>query len=344
VVHRLLVAVVLVVTGCARGPVRSSAPSGGETRSASSADVVRSIDPWAFGNAKGLLIRTAHYRLYTTERDAVILSRMPVFLEAALEHYRSALGLLPGPSIRLDTYLMDNRTQWVHLTQMLVPARADDYLRIERGGFAVNGIGVYFDLGLYDTHAIAAHEGWHQYVQRSFVDPIPVWLNEGIAAYMEGFRWAGDVPVFRPWANVERFDQLRNAQATGSLMHLRELLNTTPQQLGKDGGLRALTYYAQVWALVHFLHEGENGQHLPILRQLLQDAASGNLLRVLRLRLDDDAVRVRASVGDTIFRAYFGEDVDRMNDAYRAFVVEMVRPGARDVLIRGVSPMLEETP
>jgi hypothetical protein len=338
------VLLICVLFGCAhRSGGRAEGPILTHERH-NSTRVVLSIDDWSFGNARGSMFRTRHYRLYTTETDPVILSRMPEFLEASLEHYRSALGPLPAPRASLDTYLMDNRTQWTRLTQMLITENPDDYLVIQRGGFALNGIGVYFDLGMYDTHAIAAHEGWHQYVQRSFEDPIPVWLNEGVASYMEGYRWAGDMPVFLPWANTERFDQLRDAQASGTLMTLVELLNATPQELGRDGGGRALTYYAQVWALIHFLREGDAGVHAPMLRQLLQDAAAGNMTRVLRLRLNDDAVRMRARIGDAVFRAYFEEDFELMQARYMQFVRHLVRPGARDVLIRGASPVSEDSP
>ncbi|MFG0257119.1 MAG: DUF1570 domain-containing protein [Phycisphaerales bacterium JB043] len=337
----LLIAIVAscVAAGCARRSGRGLHPSPASSGVEGDSRAVLSVEEWSFGNARGSMFRTRHYRLYTTEQSAAILSRMPAFLEASLDHYRSALGPLPAPRASLDTYLMDNRTQWTRLTQMLIPDGHEVYQNIQRGGFAINGIGVYFDLGLYDTHAIAAHEGWHQYVQRSFDDPLPVWLNEGVACYMEGFRWAGDHPVFRPWANVERFDQLRAAIASGELMTLEQLLSATPQELGQYVGTRVLTYYAQVWALVHFLHEGDNEAYSGVLRQLLQDAASGNMTRVLQLYLDDEVVRMRASVGDAVFRAYFGEDLDEISARYEAFVRTIVRPGARDVLIRGGSPV-----
>ena len=103
---------------------------------------------------------------------------------------------------------------------------------------------------------------------------------------------------------------------------------------------RPLTFYAQVWALMHFLREGEGGMYSPMLRQLLQDAASGRVQRVLSLRLGDEAVRVRMRVGDGVFRAYFGDDLDELNASYLAFVGTLVRPGARDVLSRGASPMV----
>jgi hypothetical protein len=131
------------------------------------------------------------------------------------------------------------------MTRSLAGDQAETYLRIPRGGFALRGKGVYYDIGPRDTLSIAAHEGWHQYTQATFRHPLPLWLEEGIAAYFEGFRWDRTdrtLPVFLPWSNPQRFDTLREAVAADTLMPLRELLVSRPQDLlertdGRRAGL-----------------------------------------------------------------------------------------------------------
>lgn len=62
--------------------------------------------PWSFDGHAGAMIRTASYRLYTTETDPNLMLQVPVFLEAALHRYRTAVTPLPEPPMTLDTFLM----------------------------------------------------------------------------------------------------------------------------------------------------------------------------------------------------------------------------------------------
>ncbi|MFG0274765.1 MAG: DUF1570 domain-containing protein [Phycisphaerales bacterium] len=328
-----------LIAGCAAPAPRAEAPLDGASADPG-AGAVLDVEAWTFGAAEGQIIRTRHYRLYTTERDPVLLSRMPGFLEAALAHYRGAIVALPAPPIRLDTYLMDNRAQWRVLSRRLSPELAEQYDNIPRGGYASGGVGVFYDLGVYDTMAIAAHEGWHQYMQRTFREPLPVWLDEGLASYMEGHRWAGGTPVFLAWANVERFDRLRADVSAGVTVPLDRLLDMRPaDELGSTTG-SALTYYAQVWALVHFLREGEGGRYRDGLRDLVADAAEGRLSRRLLLRLGSEGADRRSMrIGPSVFHAYFGDDLDAIGREYDAFLREIVVPGARDAIVTGRSPL-----
>lgn len=302
---------------------------------------VLSAEPWTFGATAGEVIRTQHYRIFTTESNKGARRRLASFSEHALAQYRTALGPLPSPPVRLDTYLMDNRPQWERLTKQLMGTQATQLLAIQRGGYASRGIGVYYDLGLFDTCAIAAHEGWHQYTQRTFRDPLPIWLEEGVATYMEGHSWANATPIFRAWSNVERFDQLRRAANNNSLMKLDELLNARPQDYVSQVNDSLLTYYAQLWALTHFLNEGEQGVHSGKLRQLLGDAADGEMRKVLTNKLGARRANLAFATrsGDAVLEAYFQADLPAMSEAYDRFLQQIVRPGARDAIVAGRSPI-----
>jgi len=304
-------------------------------------DVIISTEPWSFGSSEGQVIRTPHYRIYTTESSQALRDRLPEFLERALAHYRTALGQLPGPEMRLDTYLMDNRSQWVALSKRLTGSNEGPHDVIGRGGYASRGIGLFYDIGLYDTLAIAAHEGWHQYTQRTFRDPLPVWLEEGLATYMEGHKWQGDVAVFTPWANVERYDSLREAHAKGTLIPFPTLLDTSPQQLAERRDGSELSYYAQVWALIHYLREGEDSRHRAGLRSLLAEASAGRVRFALAMEHGRaEAVRIlSARRGAELLRVYLKEDPATIGVGYDRFIDQLVRPGARDQITQGRSPL-----
>lgn len=319
-------------------------------------NVVSSIEPWSFMGEPGQIIRTPSYRIFTTEQSPAIVRRLPRFLESCLDHYRTALAdggsePLPLPSLKLDTFVMASRPQWERLTKQFMGEQAGLYLRIPRGGYASGGRAVLFDVGTGDTLTIAAHEGWHQYTQRAFKQSMPVWLEEGIATYMEGHGWTGelgDTVVFRPWANVERFDQLRKAHSEGRLMPLGDLLNSTPADLlgggHAHGGVAsdaALIFYAQVWALTHFLHEGENGRYRDDLYRLVRDAAEGNLYtNVIDARGEAAAVNAaRTRKGSAVFETYFDASLAEAASQYKDFMDQIAAPGSRGPIVAGESPI-----
>jgi hypothetical protein len=305
--------------------------------------------PWDFQGREGWILASPSFELHTTVTDRRLLHRLPPFLELAHAHRLNAITPLIAPNEPLRTYVLASRTEWDALTRSLLKDQARPYLRIERGGYAVNGMGIFYDLGPRDTFVMAAHEGWHQLVQSAFADPLPVWLDEGLACYFEGFRWrhdASDTPEFLPWMNPQRFDQLRAAVASDTLIPLDELLVSRPQDLldTDRGGAAALNYYAQCWALVHFLLESDAGRRRPGLERLLRDAQAGRFVdAVAAANGDREAATLRTRrVGLGAMNAYWpDEPVADADEAYRAFVRRIVRTGGRDRALAGRSPIPE---
>lgn len=338
-----LAAVACLLAGCAG---REGAPTRAPSQRAAPAvpSVVLKTEPWtSFPGQTGTLTRTNAYRIYTTATDPVITRRMPVLAESALARYRSALGELPAPPAKLDTYVMATRPQWVTLTRIVMRERAEPYLRIARGGFAAQGRGLFWDIGPTDTLSLAAHEGWHQYTQRALKTRLPPWLDEGIATYHEGFKWPLNQasPEFLPWANPERFDQLRSAHARGRLKPLSEIVTLAPGDLIGRDETGALDWYAQVWAAVHFLREGEGGRYAGSLSSMLADAASGRLWRTLARGRGRGSARAALSArgGGALLIAYTEQPIETLDRQYAAFVARVVSTGGRDRITRGDSPV-----
>ncbi|MBC7771693.1 MAG: hypothetical protein H7210_04285 [Pyrinomonadaceae bacterium] len=355
----------LLLAACTDAPPPASRNVALPARTTPRVDPVISSETWTYNGKPGKNIRTANYTIYTTQASSIIAARMPTFVEAALQNYTSSLGLLPPPPGQLETFIMSTRGEWERLTKQLMGDQASIYLQIQRGGYAAGGRGIYYDIGPSDTFSIASHEGWHQYTQRTFREGLPTWLEEGIATYMEGHRWEGATPRFLAWSNTERFDQLRSASAKGGLLSLQEIMNTSPQELLAGGGPmpatptkesgggglfvravgsaedRLLTYYAQIWALVHFLNEAEGGKYRPLLESLVSDAANGRLRAKLAGSIGEQAARsaVMTRRGPAVMLAYFGGDLGALSMEYSSFIGRIVRPGSRGLIVEGRSPI-----
>jgi hypothetical protein len=294
-------------------------------------------EPWKFAAYDGCVITTPHYRIYTTLTYEHILDRLPVFLEHAIGRYTTALADLPQPKRPLESYLFHDRRQWMAKTRQILPAEAGTFSELGRGGFTTRGIAVLYYIdrsGRYrDTFAIAAHEGWHQYTQSTFRQPLPIWLEEGIATYMEGHRWGEEAPTFQPSRNWERRSALRQAIGANRLIPLDDLLTESPQTFLAQGKDRLLTYYGQVWALVRFLESGAEGRYRAALAQLLTDAAEGRMLSrasngprsSLRLSAGRSAIN---QLGPRLVQVYFNADLDAFEEDYLAHARSLAEGGA----------------
>lgn len=309
-------------------------------------------EPWTFEDQEGQIITTPNFRLLTTVTNKnswasadYMTRRYPILMERAIDHYTSALGTLPPPAQRLETYVMATRPQWTRVTQRLMRDDAEVYLRIPRGGFTANGRSILYFIGRGDTLAIAAHEGWHQYTQTTFQNPLPVWLEEGLACYMEGFGWNREgtgTPTFNAWKNAERFDALARAYREQRLQPLDSLFRYAPQDFMKDNVEGALTYYAQAWAFVHFLNEGSGGKYREALREILQDAAGGQLVPRIQSSRGSRAAGayVTQRRGSDLILVYVTRNLELLSAEYEAFVADITRLGKRDRIIAGESPAM----
>ncbi|MFO0963113.1 MAG: DUF1570 domain-containing protein [Phycisphaerales bacterium] len=323
-----------LLTGCAGtgggSATGDAATSAGAARGALPAALTTSpvvaTREWKWQLVDGVEIDTRHWIIRSSLRSANATGTLPAFYEAALAHYRASLGNLPEPPRRLEACVFGSRDEWSRYTRHRLGDEAGPYLNMGRGGFTSGGEAVLYDIGARDTLAIAAHEGWHQYTQTTFRSALPVWLEEGIACYMEGFRMppGAAAPTFMPWRNSERYAELRSVARKERLVPLDELLAGSPQSFLAVSRDAQLGYYAQVWALVHFLREGEGGRYRAGLERILADAVSGKL-----------PTRAGAKAMVSI---YFDTDTDRFARSYERFVGSLIEGNAWDRVIRGESP------
>lgn len=331
----------VLLAACAGGGSTQTGSAG--VLGAPRAEVTVSSSPWTFQGNPGVAYTSTHYRVLTTVDRAILTGRISRFVEASLARFRAAFSVLPEPPTGLEVFVLASRPEWERFVIEVYGADGlTRYSGIERGGFTERGRSVLWDIGVQDTFAILAHEGWHQYEQVSMRDPLPAWLDEGLATWAEGFRWdtaQPDEAIFLPWANIERFDQLRRAAERGGLMPLEQLLTERPQRLIRVSAESTLTYYAQCWALLHYVQS--TPAHRAALDALLEDAAAGRVGDRVRARFGDRVARSASQrrTGTEVWRAYFGEDLDAEGARYAAFLERVVAPGAKSRIVRGESPV-----
>ena len=351
-----LVASVLLVGCTPRAEPRPAARAG--IASSVDAPLVRDLEtpepvrsePWSFGGYEGELVTTTTHLLHLTLTEGRLRDALPEFTGMILDHYRTMItepagaDPLPAPGERMSTFVFESRPEWAAWTRWRLGNSAGTYLAIERGGYTIDAESVLWDIGRYDTLCMVAHEGWHQYTQTVFRHPLPAFLEEGLAAYAEGhsFRRTEDGPRFLPWHNFERYGQLRSAVNRDRLIDLDRLVTQPPQQFVGEGERSLLTYYAQVWALVHYLMEGEGGRYRDGLAKFLSDAAHGHIASTLYDAGRSAGRRGRLlgpDAGRALIAVYFDPDYPQFKRGYEAFIRKIVASGNGTRIWRGESPV-----
>jgi hypothetical protein len=136
---------------------------------------------------------------------------------------------------------------------------------------------VAYDLGDSQTFAVAAHEGWHQFVARNFRGRLPPFLEEGLACLFENIRWDNDLPRWNRQTNLTRLRGLRKALARGQLWPLEELIRTHAGLVVDQPSARIEAFYSQSWAFARFMCEYQDGRYFRRLQRMLADVAEGTV-------------------------------------------------------------------
>jgi hypothetical protein len=284
---------------------------------------------WGYHGAKGTHLVTDHFDIRTTLEDKMLVEVLPGFLEACYRRYEGIIPARSDAEDRLTTYIFNTRWEWGQFTDEFVPERAHLYRNIQNGGYTdqptCTAVLYWIDRGR--TLAVAAHEGWHQYVARHLPLQIPAWLNEGLATQMEAFELRGTVPTFESRKNYFRRNYLKTALIVKEkgLFDLSELLRMNAGDLFASPGKSSDTYYAQVWSLVLFLSEGPNKTYRDGFRRLLADAGSESMRVAVNAYRVATPSAANLSFGELVFRAYITDNLDAFCEDYIAFGKELVR-------------------
>jgi hypothetical protein len=273
--------------------------------------------PWTFEGDDGERFISDVWDIRTTLQYQHILDVIPSFYEALIRRYTTVFGDLPYPKRKMDVFLFATEQQWKsQLVQILGSSEASHWFQLQAGGVTIDGTAVLYYLDKRGrsrvTFRIAAHEGWHQYAETAFSGCLPTWLDEGIGTWMEGFRIRRGEIHFLPASNWDRLTTLRTILKANRLSPLQELIQSDPSELLATGRTSLLSYYSQLWGLVSFIIEYEDGKYMPALKHVLKMAANGTIHEPIRGWL-----------------FCFSDDPIQFETEYKDWIVEYVRPSGQ---------------
>ncbi len=143
-----------------------------------------------------------------------------------------------------------------------------------------------------DPWPIVYHEYFHYFLNNNFSD-IPLWFGEGMAECFSAVRFeTGKASIGRPMGEHRQW--LR----THELISLDELFATDTESKDYNEGIRQGTFYAESWALVHYLlwgRPGASGSGVQFLRNLKRESSLAEALRPL-VGTDNAALQDRLAI------------------------------------------------
>ena len=277
------------------------------------------IEKLPFQDASARLVRTPHYKIYTTVEDTDFITRVGQLMEGGLFAYQTLAPDVPLTDQPMECYLFSRRSQWVEFTKQHTGLVASVYLQINRGGYTLHDWYVAYYIGEGATCSVAAHEGWHQFVARHFKGRLPPFIEEGLATMFEGVEFQHDLPRFNLSVNQTRAIALRKAIEDKQLWPLEQVVAMHAGQVVDKSGGKIEAFYAQAWAFGRFLWEADNAKYRPALRRLLADTASGEVFdptgshKDRNLPWNPDGVK-------PMLEHYLGMSFDEIDAAYAKYI------------------------
>ncbi len=292
---------------------------------------LKSVEIWENEYGPGLKVTTAHYEIFTTLLEPLMLSQVPGFMESAYRGYNKQPPEAIETQTKFRVYLFGLRSEWEDFTKSFTGGDAKIYLKIKAGAYYLNGACVTYNIGRERTFSVLGHEGWHQFNSRHFKFRLPSWLDEGVAMLFEASRYEQGMFYFEPGKNFHRLGSLKVALMKNEMMPLKKLVSINPGEvIAGDKWSAVSAFYSQSYALVRFLREEDYGRRLGSYHQMLLGGLRGRwqLNRAQRKIAADRniplTVRWNRAVGLKLFEEYIGEDFGAIEQEYILFCRKMV--------------------
>ena len=207
---------------------------------------------------------------------------------ARLERFRAALRSIfpqfPGNSGKRTRVLVFKDSESFRTFKPKRPdGTPDEFVgALYQSGEAVNYVAVTFEGDARGEYGTIFHEYVHELLNSNLsTTDAPPWLNEGLAEYFQSFRIIDDRSAAFGGVQKTHVELLKR----GPLMPWDEFFKLDASSLLQKGEHSRSTFYAQAWALVHFLVERKTSSAPPAgktetivkalnPRSLLQDAAT----------------------------------------------------------------------
>jgi tetratricopeptide (TPR) repeat protein len=199
---------------------------------------------------------TANYRIISDVSEEYA-EETGTKMEAALTLYNTIFRFdLKKLGTKMKVTIYKNKNSFDSYLKKIINQTREDFVYIHYSDLVKCELVGYQKKDEAEFNASLLHQGMIQFV-KAFVPAIPLWLAEGMAAYIETSQYNAEAGTFTLIKNLSWLDSLKGIMKEGSekkYIPLADLL-----VIEKDAALSSLdTFYPEAWGLVYFLINTEN--------------------------------------------------------------------------------------
>ncbi|MEJ7624377.1 MAG: tetratricopeptide repeat protein [Pyrinomonadaceae bacterium] len=230
------------------------------------------IVPAAAAKDQWTQVRSKNFFLIgnASEKD---IKRVGTRLEQFRESFRRLFsGANLTSSIPTNVVVFKNSSSYKPFKPKRSDGKADTFIAgYFQAGDDVNYITLAADGDETETFGIIFHEYVHSIINTNFgKSRVPQWFNEGLAEYYQTVEISEDIKIKLGLPQLGHLRLLQQSQ----LMPLDMLFNATNEQIHSTGGHSRSIFYAQSWALVHFLNQTGRGDALAAFLKSVTEGAA----------------------------------------------------------------------
>ncbi len=221
-----------------------------------------------------------------------------------LEQFRETFRLLfPGMKIvspiETNVIVFKNASAYKPYKPKRADGKSDEWVAgYFQAGEDVNYITLSTEGEKEDTYGTIFHEYVHYMLNTSFGKArVPPWFNEGLAEYYQTYQIVDDQKVTLGFVQNIHLQLLRQTK----LIPLKQFFEVDNYSLHASGGHSRSIFYAQAWALIHYLIQGNKGSNVKGLEKFI-------------------ALILRDVEPETAFSQAFNSDYSAMEKELRKYV------------------------
>ena len=219
------------------------------------------ISPVFSENNSFFTAETAHYRVYSDDSQ-LKASDIAEEMEACLKLYNNIMHLDLSPlNVKLKVRIFKSKSSFDTYLNSLINQTRDDFVYIHYTDLEKSELVGFEKSSKAEFDSSLVHQGFIQFI-KALIPNSPIWLREGIAAYIENAHYNPETSSFTWRPNLVWLDSLKAIlRGDNNFIPLNKLLT-----MSKDEALKNITiFYPEAWGVVHFLSSTNNKEYNRIL-------------------------------------------------------------------------------
>lgn len=205
-------------------------------------------------NSSFFIEETAHYKVYS-DNSQIKANDIAKEMEACLKIYNNIMHLdLSALNVKLKVRIFKSKDSFDTYLNSLINQTRDDFVYIHYNDLEKSELVGFEKTNKTEFDSSLVHQGFIQFI-KALIPNSPIWLREGIAAYIENAHYNPETISFTWRPNLVWLDSLKAIlKGEENFIPLNKLLTMSKEEALKNISI----FYPEAWGVVQFLNSTDN--------------------------------------------------------------------------------------